>query len=247
MDKSFILGEIHRIAKDGKGPGQKLFAKETGIKTHEWLGVYWARWGDALSEAGYTQNEWTSAFEESYLLKCLLQLTEKLGKFPTKYEIGLERKTNPDFPSYNPISKIGSRSELKEKLLTYCSTHPQYLNVVKILEAIPEMLLPEATNELPTNENESISGGYVYLIKAQDAYKLGSTRAPYRRAAEIANQSANGAELLHTITTDDPEGIEKYWHMRFAEKRIAGNNKQSGEWFQLSSDEIRIFRRRKTM
>jgi hypothetical protein len=89
--------------------------------------------------------------------------------------------------------------------------------------------------------------GYVYVIRAQGAYKIGCTRAPYRRAAEITNQSANGAELIHLISTDDPEGIEKYWHGRFAAKRISGVNKQSGEWFSLAASDISVFKRRKFM
>lgn len=79
------------------------------------------------------------------------------------------------------------------------------------------------------------------------SHKIGCTRAPYRRVAEIANQSANGAKLLHLIATDDPEGIEDYWHRRFKDKRIVGINKPSGEWFQISAEEVEAFKRRKTM
>ncbi len=108
---------------------------------------------------------------------------------------------------------------------------------------VPATAKASAANEAA----ESITNGYVYLVKAQAAYKVGSTRAPYRRVSEIANQSAKGAELLHLIATDDPEGIEKYWHTRFDEKCITGLNKQSGEWFALSAEEIKAFRRRRTM
>jgi Meiotically up-regulated gene 113 len=244
MDKQFIISEIHRTAKNGKAIGQTAFTTETGIKIHQWHGKYWARWGDALVEAGFPENEWNSAHEEKDVIEGLLRLARKLGKFPAKGEIGLAHNTEPTSPTYKAVSRLGTRAELKDKLLKYCSAKSEFADLKEIILSIS---VKDSVTPISIAELTEVTNGYVYLVSAQEAYKIGSTRAPYRRVAEIANQSAKGAELLHLISTDDPEGIEKYWHRRFDEKRITGLNKQSGEWFALSSEEIKAFKRRKTM
>jgi Meiotically Up-regulated Gene 113 (MUG113) protein len=247
MDKQRILDEIRRTAIGGKPLGRDQFRTQTGISENDWLGKHWARWGDAQIEAGFEPLSFNARFDDAEVLLRIAELTRKLGKIPTRPEMRMERRINPQFPNDSVIGRRWSRSELFETLVKFCATNQQYQDVSGILNQISRVAKISDTDDVHSSQTEPNENGYVYIIHAQGAYKIGCTRAPYRRAAEIANQSAKGAKLLHLISTDDPEGIEKYWHGRFSAKRLNGINKQSGEWFDLSADDIRAFKKRKWM
>ena len=79
--------------------------------------------------------------------------------------------------------------------------------------------------------------GEVYLFKSGHYYKIGKTNDTVRRGSELRIQLPETVRLIHSIKTDDPSGIEAYWHKRFEAKR------KNGEWFDLSSAEIKAFKR----
>jgi len=78
-------------------------------------------------------------------------------------------------------------------------------------------------------------------MKSGEYYKIGHSSAPGRREYELGSHRPEGIKTVHTIKTDDPEGIEAYWHNRFREKR------KRGEWFHLTRGDVQAFKRRKLM
>jgi hypothetical protein len=78
-------------------------------------------------------------------------------------------------------------------------------------------------------------------MKSWRNYKIGRTNALGRREYELGIQLPDKVMTIHTIKTDDPTGIEAYWHKRFEGRR------KNGEWFELSTEDVKAFRRRKFM
>lgn len=237
MDKQHIIDEIRRTSKDGKAIGQKLFLTETGIRAHEWHGKYWAKWGDALVEAGFGENEWQVAYDEADILEKLVDLTTRLGKYPTKAEMQLERRKDVGFPSPHPIRRLGSKKQIIEKLIGYCKQAGRE-DILAILRETP---IVEDSKEHIEHDDSKQQLGYVYLLASAKKYKIGYLKAALSRTSVVSNMSPEGGEIIHLIRTDDMRGIEAYWHHRFAEKR--GN----GEWFSLSASDVAAFKKRKFM
>jgi hypothetical protein len=120
--KSHILAEIKRTAqKNGGVPlGMARFRAETGIKSSDWMGKFWARWGDALVEAGYKPNELQGPRNDDDILGSLASFTRELGHFPVANEIKLKARTEPGFPWHNTFARLGSKRALIARLREFC-------------------------------------------------------------------------------------------------------------------------------
>ncbi|MFC0219030.1 GIY-YIG nuclease family protein [Pseudochelatococcus lubricantis] len=233
--RDFILQEIRRLASanGGQAPGQKLFAKETGIAEHQWRGRFWARWGDALTEAGFKPNDWTGKSDANAVLSGLIAACRHYGRLPTNSELEMLRRTDPSVPHPNVIkSSFGRRSDMIAALAKHVATDTALSDVA--------VMLPEQSNDALQRQPVSKSvEGFVYLIKSGDFYKIGRSDDAERRFKQITIALPDKAELFHTIRTDDPSGIEAYWHRRFDDRRA------NGEWFKLTAQDVAAFRRRK--
>lgn len=240
VQKDEIIAQIHRIAKaDGAPPGRQRFENVTGIKRHEWYGLHWARWGDALEEAGLSSNVLQGQFEKEAILKAYVGLVQKLGRVPSEGDIRLARRSDQSFPSHSTLGNhIGLQRERLNAAFDYAITESLDASIIKILGDAIESLPPEV-NKTDIEVVDGVVTGFVYLMKSGKYYKIGKTNSIDRRQYEIGLHVAEGVEPIHSIETDDPSGIEAYWHNRFKDKRM------NGEWFNLSTSDIRAFRLRK--
>ena len=72
-------------------------------------------------------------------------------------------------------------------------------------------------------DNSSSSVGEVYLYKRGKYYKIGHSKDPVRRGKEMRLELPEPLKLIHSFKTDDPSGVEAYWHKRFENKRLNRN------------------------
>jgi len=110
-----------------------------------------------------------------------------------------------------------------------------------VLSLCGQYIPPRATKAPENAEDVAGEIGFVYLMKSGKFYKLGRSNAAGRREYELGIQLPEKLKTVHVIRTDDPAGIETYWHSRFEAKR------KNGEWFDLDVSEVAAFKRRKFM
>jgi len=125
---------------------------------------------------------------------------------------------------------FGSKKDLVQRLGAWARTRNDYRDIVAMT---PD---DSAGGEHQAKNNE----GLVYLIRSGAHYKIGRSDEIERRVKEIRVALPEAASLVHSIRTDDPAGIEAYWHRRFSDRRA------NGEWFKLTTAEVAAFKRRKT-
>jgi hypothetical protein len=239
VTKEQIIREIRRTAEANGGVpvGRKRFLDETGIRESDWAGRYWTRWSDAIREAGFTPQAMNPALPDEVILTATAQITRRLGHFPTAVEIRLACQSDPDLPSHNTFRRFGGLGTLRARLATFSRER----GLDDVLAILPEAGVPPIGEAETTGESSDSVDGFVYLLKSGSHYKIGKAMSVEARKRQLAIQLPKPAEELHRIKTDDPLGIEAYWHRRFADKRL------NGEWFSLSAEDVKTFRRRKFM
>lgn len=232
--KEKIIATYHRLVREHGGTliGERIFMRETGFSYHYWKGGYWRSWSAFQVDAGYAPNSPNEKIPDEILLHRFAELALERNEIPSEADLMIKRQEDPSFPSKAAFRRWGGRDPLRAKVAEYCEGKEQFAPVL-------DLLTQGVSNSLDHRLDSSLIKGFVYLLRSGKNYKLGRTNAVGRRLRELAIQLPQKPDTVHVIETDDPEGIEQYWHRRFAEKR------QGGEWFALSPEDVRAFKKRR--
>ncbi|MBI2590231.1 GIY-YIG nuclease family protein [Candidatus Berkelbacteria bacterium] len=231
--KQDIIKAIQETAKQNGGVplGRGRFQKETGINEYEIL-KFWPSFGEAQRAAGFEPNTLQSAHDMEFLLESMVTLIREIGKFPTNADLIGKRHRDSEFPSPGSFDRLGNKKERADKVLEYAEKKG-HADIVKLCTSVIEQHSKIEINDVGSGEIV----GAVYLFKHGKYYKIGKTNDTVRRGNELKIQLPESLDLIHEIKTDDPSGIEAYWHRRFEVKRM------NGEWFDLNSADIKAFKR----
>jgi hypothetical protein len=236
MNRQQILAEIKRIALDngGQAPGMQAFERATGVRKSEWYPHTWLRWSDALVEAGCAPNTFQTKTSDEFLFEKYIELTRELGRFPIEGEIRRRARTDASFPNHTAYIRFGGKQKLLAEIAAHCRKASGFDDILALCVEQGNTSAPASSGK---GHEAKVATGFVYLMKSGHHYKIGRTNSMGRRGSELAIKIPVPPTTLHSIETDDPVGVETYWHRRFADKR------GEGEWFELSPDDVKAFKR----
>ena len=242
MDRAHIIAEIRRTAEANGGTplGRSRFETETGIREHDWRGRYWARWSDAVAEAGLSPNAFQQRRDEDEVLASLVDEIRRLRRMPTVAELHLRRREDASFPSAGVFERFGPKRTWPTRVAEYCRARPDHEDVLELVAPNLADNSGDVAEETEAHDGTPVDG-FVYLLRSGRYFKIGHTLDVGRRRYDLAIQLPEPITEEHVIRTDDPAGIERYWHRRFASRR------KNGEWFDLTREDVKAFKRRKFM
>jgi hypothetical protein len=201
---------------------------------------FWPRWTDAQREAGFEPNKPNAAIPAQAAIQKWVALARELGKVPGQRDCIWKKNQDPSFPYRGVFDRLGStKQERLTRVRQFCEENSGNEDIVELIDKALATKSNRAEGQLP-RENLG-SDAYVYLLKSGRFYKIGKSNAAGRREYEVNLQMPEAVKCVHVIRTDDPSGIEAYWHKRFEAKR------KKGEWFDLDTHDIQAFKRRKVM
>ena len=231
--KQDIINKFRQIAAEtGQAPGRQRFEALTGVKRHQWLGKIWRNWTDALIEAGFAPNELTGASDDDSMLAVVHDISRSLQRFPSSSDLSFELHQRPGSPSAKTILARWPMAKLADAIAEYADAVGS-VDVASYARAY----IPRSQKRTGTEHSSEVAVGYVYMQRHGSDFKIGHTTSLNKRGRQIQLELPQEIELVHSIMTDDPVGVEAYWHKRFSSKRTRG------EWFRLTKGDVAVFKR----
>lgn len=160
-----------------------------------------------------------------------MEISRSLGRFPSTTDLKYEFHQRPGSPDAKTIASHWNMVELAAALADYAD-RAQELEVA----AFARSYVPRRRTAA-SDQDAAVALGFVYMQRHGSDYKIGCTTTLNKRGRQIQIELPQEIELVHSILTDDPAGVEAYWHKRFASKRTRG------EWFKLLRADISAFKR----
>ena len=183
-----------------------------------------------MREAGLEPNVMNAALSDDTAIATLATIVRALGRIPTNRveaqapNRSIRSEPRRIFPNRAHETRVGRPP------LQVCRDTPGFDDVLAICAE------HAAPAERTTVERSPVLGD-VYLIKSGRYYKIGYSVSAGRRTREFEIQLPDLPKRIHTIRTDDPRGVEAYWHKRFEAKRV----RPDAEFFKLDAGDVRAF------
>ncbi len=237
MTKDLVAQRIYALAKERGGHvSLDAFLSETGIKD-KWLRTqpWFEGWNNLLQELGLaTKSFQVPRSQPEAIARAVGALIAREGKWPTEDELVRERRRDDAFPSLKVIRPLRKSGALAELIVRAAASDATLASAAAI--ASSNLPIEPALDVSLANERVR---GYVYMLRSGRRYKIGKSNDPSRRWREVRLELPDETHQVHTIPTDDPSGIETYWHQRFATKRV-----RNTEFFELDAADVQAFKRR---
>jgi hypothetical protein len=238
MTKDAIIKRIRELAAERGGHVSfDVFVDESGIKANWLRGQEWfTGWNSLLSEIGLeTRNFSVPRTPLSRIAEAVAVLIERDERWPTQDDLRRERARDRSFPSLRVIKPHRKSGALAKLIVALGETPGQFAKA----SMIARKHLSAEMETVDAGPNERVKG-YVYMLRSGRRYKIGKSTDPSRRYREVRLELPDETHQVHTIPTDDPTGIEVYWHQRFSAKQI-----RNTEFFALDANDVQAFKRRK--
>lgn len=237
LTKEEILKKIKDCANEngGKTPSEKIFYEYTGIGVYDIKKYGYANYGEIVREAGLAPNKFDKTkYNHAQLCELFIAVLREKNKWPTRGDLDVKHHNNSNFPnSATFYNKLGLTGKLAQTILEFTENKQGYNDVIEICNPVSQ----ESEDQDESTEDSNVTSGFVYLGKQHGKYKIGKTKDLNRRREDISLLGSEPIVWIHTVETDDMNGVEKYWHNRFKQKL------KRGEWFNLNSSDVKAFKR----